>query len=260
MDFFTLSHKGMVRPNNEDSVEAIQIKITGINGPSLNVLAMILADGMGGAAAGEFASAMAIKTVKWNLLKGILEQPPEDLLNSDLPKFLGQCFCESNEAIYRQAQSNPDFHGMGTTIVTGIIHRDVLVLGSIGDSRAYLLRAGVLEHLTHDHSLVQEMIDRGELTRDQAFTHPSRNVITRALGVDPTVEGDCRRLDLMHGDVVLFCSDGLCGFVEDRYIEKAIRDHLGDGGTLATLGQRLIDMANACGGGDNISVALYRHA
>lgn len=261
MDFITLSHKGMVRPNNEDSVEAVRIVSSGPNGPFLDVLALILADGMGGAMAGEFASSLAIKTVKSDFLKNVLGQPPENLLHADMSKFLTDCFQQANSIIYQKSKENPDFQGMGTTIVTGIVYRDQLLMGHIGDSRGYLYRASVLEQVTHDHSMVQELVDRGELTRDAAFSHPNRNIITRAVGVDPFVEGEFKKVPLAKGDIVLLCSDGLCGLADDHAIEKIVRDFVGSEETnLMVLANRLIETANLLGGTDNVSVALYRHA
>ncbi len=260
MNFYSLSDKGMIRPNNEDYTESFQWRWCGIDGTTESFTALLLADGMGGAAAGEFASSLAIKTVKEKLQAGLLSSKPEVILAADLREMLIACCVEANDAIYKKAQENPEMEGMGTTIVIAIICRDMLTLCHVGDSRCYMLREGRLKQLTHDHSLVQEMIDAGKITPDQAEKHPNKNIITRALGVAPSVQPDCSRLPIFTGDVLVLGTDGLCGFVNDRTIkDMAEKQASQPNANLKKFAQSLIECANLNGGADNISVSLYRH-
>jgi len=260
MNFFTLSDKGMVRPNNEDYAESVQMGWCGPFGNLEAFTGLLLADGMGGAAAGEFASLLAVKTIKMRLVDGIFKRPPEELLNTDLQDFLSSCCKEANIEIYKKSRENLDMEGMGTTIVAALIFREMLTLCHVGDSRCYLFREGKLRQLSHDHSLVQELIDQGKITQEQAQRHPNKNVITRALGVTSTVEPDCVRIPIFSGDVLLLCSDGLTGFAEESSILKIMRDQADQRIVdLKRLAETLIQLANFGGGGDNVSVVVYRH-
>lgn len=260
MNFYTLSDKGKVRTNNEDYAESFKLSWIGPLGNQINLTALILADGMGGAAAGEYASMLAVKTIKEQMLMDLLLKLPEDLLNSDKTNFLEKCFIKSNASIYNEALKNTEKAGMGTTILSGIIYRNVLTLAHVGDSRAYRFRNNTLSHLTKDHSLVQELVDKGDITMEQAFVHPNRNVITRALGVSPTVKVDSKNITLEKNDLIMLCSDGLCGFVEDSAIEKIISDQYDPKGTnLKLTVENLLKVAYLNGGGDNITMCVYQH-
>jgi protein phosphatase len=260
MRFYTLSDKGKVRPNNEDYVEGMELSWSGPLGNPQALTSLILADGMGGAAAGEFASLLAVRTVRNKLLNGILNRPPEEILATDLKQFLADCCIEANQAIFHKSREEPELEGMGTTLVTIIVHKESMTIGHVGDSRAYMYRNGKLSQITRDHSLVQELVDEGKITAQQALTHPNRNIITRALGVDPVVKPECDRLPLLPDDVILLCSDGLHGFAEDCTIKKAFQDMVVENKVnFQGLAQRLIEVAYFGGGGDNISVALYHH-
>lgn len=260
MTFYTLSDKGKVRPNNEDYAESLALKFCGALGNRFEITTLILADGMGGAAAGEFASMLAVKTVKENIVKNLFEKQPEDLLNSDKTYFLEDCFNKANTAIYAEACRNPDMEGMGTTIVSGIIYRNSLALAHVGDSRCYRFKEGKLTPLTRDHSLVQEFVDAGRITADEAFVHPQRNVITRALGIGEDIKVDRSNVVLDQGDLIIMCSDGLCGFVDHESLTNVVARNSSPTGTnLAELAERLIQAAYLNGGGDNITVCLYQH-
>ncbi|GAB1355139.1 MAG TPA: Stp1/IreP family PP2C-type Ser/Thr phosphatase [Candidatus Rifleibacterium sp.] len=260
MSFYTLSDKGKVRPNNEDYAESLALSWCGPLGNQIELTALILADGMGGAAAGEFASMLAVKTVKENIVKNLFEKQPEDLLNADKTLLLESWFQAANTAIFKEASQNPEMEGMGTTIVSGIIYRNGLALAHVGDSRAYRFHQNILHPITKDHSLVQELVDQGRITPDEAFIHPQRNVITRALGIGDAVKVDRKNIPLEYGDLVLFCSDGLCGFVEPVDLEEIVRSEYNPEGTdLKKLADLLIRGACLNGGGDNISVCLYQH-
>lgn len=260
MNFYTISDKGKVRPNNEDYAESFNIKWVGPLGNLIDLTALILADGMGGAAAGEFASMLAVKTIKEQIVTNLFTKLPEDLLNSDKTIFLEKCFIESNKTIYNEAEADSTKRGMGTTIIGGIVYRNLLSLAHVGDSRAYRLRNNELTHLTKDHSLVQELVDKGNITMDEAFVHPDRNVITRALGVSPDVKVDKKNVILENNDLIMICSDGLCGFVEDNAIHKIISDQYKPSGTdLKLTADNLLKAAYLNGGGDNITICLYQH-
>lgn len=260
MSFYTLSDKGKVRPNNEDYAESLSLKFCGALGNRIELTVLILADGMGGAAAGEFASMLAVKTVKENVVKNLFEKQPEELLNSDKTYFLEECFNKANDAIYAEACRNPDMEGMGTTIVSGIVYRNSISLAHVGDSRCYRFREGKLTPLTRDHSLVQEFVDAGRITADEAFVHPQRNVITRALGIGEEIKVDRSNVVLDQGDLILMCSDGLCGFVDSQSLQNVVaRNYSATGTNLAEMAERLIQAAYLNGGGDNITVCLYQH-
>ena len=189
-----------------------------------------------------------------------MNQPPEELLNANHGEFLTKCFVEANGAIFKRSREEPDLEGLGTTIVTAVVVDDHMTLAHVGDSRAYLLREGKFKQVTRDHSVVQELVDQGKLTPEQARMHPHKNVITRALGVSPEVEVDTQKMLVYHKDLVLLCSDGLTGFAEDADISRICRDHMEEPRpNLPMLGSKLIELAKIGGGGDNVSVGLYCH-
>ncbi len=198
-----------------------------------------VADGMGGARAGEVASAMTVAA-----LHGVAGGT--DALTTAIT--------DVNARIHASAQSDPTLAGMGTTVTAAVIDGETLVFGHVGDSRAYLLRAGRLSQITDDHSLVGELIRRGALTAAEAERHPQRSVITRALGAESRVDIDVVRLRPEADDVVLLCSDGLTGMVPDAEIERIVANSP----TLESAAQRLVDAANAAGGEDNVSAVLLR--
>ncbi|MBF0543397.1 MAG: Stp1/IreP family PP2C-type Ser/Thr phosphatase [Candidatus Riflebacteria bacterium] len=255
MNFYCKSDTGLVRTNNEDYVECLNHSWCNASGTYQSVTLLLLADGMGGAAAGEFASMLAVKTTKGRTLEGLLQKSPEELLHSNFKEFFKKCFMEANKAIFEKSQSDPNCMGMGTTIVAGMIIRNNLTLGHVGDSRAYLFRNGQLKQITRDHSYVQELIDRKEITVEQAKNHPNKNIITRALGVSSEVEPELQELTLQENDLLLFCTDGLNGYVEDKTIEFNCKEFFNIG--LATVADKLISAAKLGGGGDNVSVVLY---
>jgi protein phosphatase len=198
-----------------------------------------VADGMGGARAGEVASAMAVAAL-YGLAGGADE--------------LVGALEDVNARIHAAAQADASLTGMGTTATAALITRDELVVAHVGDSRAYLLRDGRLQQVTEDHSLVAELIRRGALTPAEAERHPQRSVITRALGAEPGVEVDVVRLVPQAGDVLLLCSDGLTGMVGDGEIGRIV----GGPGTLPERARELVRAANGAGGEDNVTVVLVR--
>jgi protein phosphatase len=203
----------------------------------------VVADGMGGAQAGEVASQLAVESLRSGI--GGTEDPERSL--SDRIQ-------EANARIHTLSRSNPEQAGMGTTLTALYVGADSVSLAHVGDSRAYLLRDGQLSRLTHDHSLVDELIRQGRLTPAEAQDHPQRSVITRALGPEPTVEVDTVSYPGSDGDVYLVCSDGLTTMVTEEQVAAILNGH----SSLHDAGEALLAAANEAGGRDNITVVLVR--
>jgi PPM family protein phosphatase len=204
----------------------------------------VVADGMGGAQAGEVASELAVKQFERGLPD--THNPAEGL---------AELIQAANAEIHRQARDDPDRAGMGTTVTAAYVEGDNVVVAHVGDSRCYLLRDGDLIRLTRDHSLVGELVARGKLTEEQAESHPQRSVITRALGAYPEVEVDTEVFPARGGDVFLLCSDGLTGMVHEPQLKPLLEDRER---SLEQIGRALIAAANEAGGRDNITVILFR--
>src|SRR5215212_10463053 len=202
----------------------------------------VVADGMGGAQAGEVASEIAVRSFD------------DDLPNGSRAEALVRVIEEANKRSHDRARSDESLHGMGTTTTAAYVDDDEVVIAHVGDSRAYLLRGGELIRLTKDHSLVGELVARGKLTEEQAEQHPQRSVITRALGPEAEVQVDIDIFPAKPGDLFLLCSDGLTSMVH----EPELRPFFEAAESLEELGKRLIDAANAAGGRDNITVILFR--
>ena len=204
-----------------------------------------VADGMGGARAGEVASSLAAGVFEE---EGDTAEPPETRLTRIAE--------EANRRIFELASSDESHRGMGTTLTAALVHGDEVSLGHVGDSRAYLLRDGKLEQLTRDHSLVAELERTGQITPEAAEHHPQRSIITRALGPEPNVEVDTYTVSGRDGDVFLICSDGLTSMISDEEVASLLRS----GETLDEAADSLVRAANQSGGKDNITVVLFRLA
>lgn len=242
VEFSALTDVGRVRPNNEDAVTVI---------PARGLA--VLADGMGGYNAGEVASAMAVEQVAGGLSRWLARAPPS-IKADDVRRAMETQVNRANQAILRAARTTPAYTGMGTTLVVAVLRGGVLTIGHVGDSRAYRWHGGTMARLTRDHSLVQAQIDDGVLTAEQAATASNRNLVTRALGVEPTVPLDLQDVPVAPGDTYLLCSDGLTDMVADADIAAV----LGRPGPLDASSRGLIALANQRGGRDNVSVALIR--
>jgi protein phosphatase len=205
-----------------------------------------IADGMGGAQAGELASRLAAAAVGRGEASG--------LTGGDRVLALIEA---ANRSVYERAAGDESVSGMGTTMTVALVEDDQVWVGHVGDSRAYLLRDGGLEQVTEDHSLVAELIRSGRLTPDEAGDHPHRSVITRALGTDPDVAVDVMPVPTQPGDVFVLCSDGLTTMVDDDAILELVERHRDD---LETAARALVDTANDAGGEDNITVVLFEVA
>ena len=242
--FCAQTDPGRTRDNNEDSVafdEATHLAV--------------LADGMGGYNAGEIASGMATAFIKSELSRWLSEAGPQ--ANAlQVRRAIEICVDNANLSVLNSAKSNPHYAGMGTTLVVGVFQENTLLLGHIGDSRCYRWRANKLVQITRDHSLLQEQMDAGLLTPEQAAISPNRNLVTRALGVELDARMELHEHSVEQGDVYLMCSDGLTDMVEDPAIARVLQT----GATLHKLAEELVSLANENGGRDNITVLLTQVA
>jgi PPM family protein phosphatase len=248
LEVATCTDPGMVRSHNEDSVAA----------DAANGLA-VLADGMGGYNAGEVASGMATSVITTEMRELLARVKPYELDPEThkilAPRLVREQVMKANASIYQAAQSQPQYAGMGTTLVMCLFYDNKALVAHLGDSRLYRMREGSLKQITRDHSLLQEQIDSGLISAEQAKHAQHKNLVTRALGIDPSVEPEIREYETRPGDIYLLCSDGLCDMVADEDIEMTL-DALGANLTLAA--QQLVQMANDNGGKDNVSVILVR--
>jgi protein phosphatase len=239
-EFCLRTDPGLARENNEDSIAIDEPTRLGI-----------LADGMGGYNAGEIASGMATTFIKSELGRW-LAQAGRHANAREVRRAMEICVDNANRSIFNAANSNPQYSGMGTTLVLGVFQDARLVLGHIGDSRCYRLRGAEFTQISKDHSLLQEQMDAGLITPEQAATSSNKNLVTRALGVEDAVLLEVNEYRVDPGDIYLMCSDGLSDMVDDEGIARIL-------GTDAPLEQKavqLIDAANANGGRDNISVLM----
>jgi serine/threonine protein phosphatase PrpC len=225
---------GQVRANNQDSYHV---------GDSV----FAVADGMGGHLAGEVASATALEPVM--ALDGRVYPDGETAVEA-----LDEAVVEANRLVSTKAASDSSYRGMGTTLTVALFEGMRVHIGHVGDSRAYLLRDGQLQQVTSDHTLVQHLIDEGQITPEEAATHPQRSIVTRAIGVSGDVEVDTHTIDIRDGDSILLCSDGLTGHVGDDDLMTVLERGDDEKATLETL----IAKANAAGGSDNITGVLLR--
>jgi serine/threonine protein phosphatase PrpC len=239
-EFCIRTDPGLARENNEDSVAV----------DDESRLA-ILADGMGGYNAGEIASGMATTFIKSELGRW-LGQAGRNANPREVRRAMEICVDNANRSIFNAANSNPQYSGMGTTLVLGVFAEGRLVLGHIGDSRCYRLRGSQLEQITKDHSLLQEQMDAGLITPEQAATSTNKNLVTRALGVEDAVLLEVNEHKVEPGDIYMMCSDGLSDMVDDDGIAKILVQDV----PLEQKVALLIDAANANGGRDNISVLV----
>ena len=248
LDIASHTDPGMVRSHNEDSIASIPEK--GL---------VVLADGMGGYNAGEVASGMATTVLTTELRQQLeahspYEVDPQGGQKAAL-KMLQQQIAKANTSIYQAAQSQPQYAGMGTTLVVALFYDNKVMVAHIGDSRLYRLRGDEFTQVSKDHSLLQEQIDAGMLTKEQAKHSSNKNLVTKALGIDPAVEPEIHEYDTQPGDIYLLCSDGLSDMVSDEDIGMALQA-LGANLNLAV--QQLVQMANDNGGRDNVSAILIK--
>ncbi len=239
MNLFALSNVGKIRQDNQDSFRFEKI--------GEEQAAFVVCDGMGGAQAGQVASSVAAEVFLSQLRDYVREKMTLRYMESTLLNALRFACFET----YQKANSAPEFFGMGTTLVGGLYHEGQVLLANIGDSRAYLCDGEGLKRLTRDHSFVEELVQMGEITEEQARSHPRRNIITRALGPERRPQPDLYPFTMEKGQKLLLCSDGLSGMVEDKEIEAILRDTEED-----RICEKLIEKANENGGTDNITVLV----
>jgi protein phosphatase len=238
--FFAKTDTGRARDNNEDSVSF-----------DADTGTAVLADGMGGYNAGEIASGMATAFIKSELSRWLLEAGA-DAKAKDVRRAMEICVDNANLSVFNAANSNPQYAGMGTTLVVGVFQLDVFVVGHIGDSRCYRMRRGNFQQITRDHSLLQEQIDAGLITLEQAAHSNIKNLVTRALGVEESVLLEVNEYPVEAGDIYIMCSDGLSDMVDDASIARIVSGPE----DLAFKAEQLIGAANEKGGRDNISVLM----
>ena len=248
LEIASCTDPGMVRSHNEDSIAADAAR--GI---------VVLADGMGGYNAGEVASGMATSVLVSELQHILASVTPWQLdprTNQEVAvRVVREQVLKANASIYQAAQTQPQYAGMGTTLVVCLFFDNRMLVAHLGDSRLYRLRDGSFMQVTRDHSLLQEQIDSGLITPEQAKNAQHKNLVTRALGIDPTVEPEIHEYPVKPGDIYLLCSDGLCDMVDDEDIGMTLQAL---GANLKLAAEQLVQMANDNGGRDNVSVILVR--
>ena len=228
--------KGKVREGNEDYILTFK---------GYNYYLLIAADGMGGYNAGEVASKMAALEIRdfiYNKFNDYFGQ--EDLLNDAIK--------DSNKKVYEESQKNSDYKGMGTTITCALIVNDNLYIGHVGDSRAYVINNKGISQITEDHSYVQQLINNGSITKNEAINHPQRNLITRAVGTDKNIVVDTFEVKFKDDEMLLLCTDGLTTYLNNDEIYDILNKYKENGIDI------LIDTANERGGTDNISAIVAR--
>lgn len=242
MDIYAKTDTGQVRSINQDCFD-----FSTLNSKSS---CAVVCDGMGGTKAGEVASLLACETVK----KYIVENFKKNLSEEKIKELIINSIKISNEEILKKASEDKRYLGMGTTIVLALVCEDIVHIAHIGDSRAYIISEGKIEQLTKDHSMVQEMVESGEITSEQAKNHPKKNIITRALGVNKDIEIDYTFTNLKENDAIFLCTDGLSNYIDDKNILKYIKKYSGQ-----EIVDRLIDKANKLGGNDNITALIMQN-
>ena len=242
MEYFGITDKGRVRPTNQD-IYRLEVR------PEKESAFVLVCDGMGGANAGNVASRFAADSFLADAA-GALDSAPDEIVRH---KTMLHALEKANDTVFGLAGRQPEFRGMGTTLVGAFVQGREASILNVGDSRAYLFDGETLRQVSEDHSYVEEMRRLGRISAEDARTHPQKNLITRAVGVDATVDGDLFEVELRDMDILLLCSDGLTGMVEDGKIAEV----LAGAGTLEDKGRELLTLALEGGGRDNITVALF---
>ena len=245
-----VSDTGKVRDHNEDAI-----------GSQPDIGLWVLADGMGGYNAGEVASGIAVKTILEMVTAACKTEKRGDIESGTgymrQTIVLRDAIHRANKVINQTAQSQPQCEGMGTTLVASLFYDNKVSIAHVGDSRMYRLRGNRFEQITMDHSLLQELVDRGFYSQEEAQRSTNRNYVTRALGVEANVDVEVQEIEVQKGDYFLMCSDGLPDMVEDEDIHLTISTFAND---VRTVGEQLIKLTNDNGGRDNVSVILVRVA
>ena len=239
-----LTDVGRKRSHNEDGIAMV---------PEIGLA--VLADGMGGHNAGEVASGMAVAMIPHELRNIFATRSSSSLGDTEAQQLLAEQSAKINTAIYNTALSQPRYFGMGTTLVIALWHGENMTVAHLGDSRLYRLRGDELVQITRDHSWRQEQIDSGLVTLEQARTAPAKNIVTRACGIEPSVNPEIHTYPVQSDDIYLLCSDGLSEMVSDDEVRRLLLSHKDD---LPLAARDLVQQANDNGGNDNVSVILVR--
>ncbi len=237
MKIVAKTDKGIVRESNQDAYAVGEL-------PG-EVAWAVVCDGMGGASGGDIASALAVKVISDKINSCYNEK----MRDSSVKNLLDSAIAAANIEVYDLAYSRPELQGMGTTVVCAIVRDEDVFIAHAGDSRAYIADKNGIRQITTDHSYVQDLVDKGEITADEAERHPNKNVITRAVGIDKRIDIDFDQFELHDEEILLLCSDGLTNFVSNEEMFSEISD-----GQYYAFADRLVKRANINGGGDNITV------
>ena len=240
MQYWGLTDPGCVRPQNQDAYAMEQL--------DRNTLLCVVCDGMGGAKSGNIASSLAVDVFVQEVRRSWTSSMPQEKIN----QMLHSAVKLANFTVYDQAQQFEEFDGMGTTLVAVLLRNRHVTVAHVGDSRAYRVNSDGIWQMTRDHSLVQMMVERGELTQEMARTYPGKNFITRAIGTEPIVICDISHLELAKGEFLLLCSDGLSNVLDEQEILFEIVHGVNHGDCC----QRLLDIAKNRGAPDNVTSVL----
>ena len=231
--------KGRVRESNQDAYAVGEF--------SDEVVWSVVRDGMGGAAGGNIASALAVKVISDKINASYREK----MRDASIKNMLDSALTAANIEVYDFAEAKPELKGMGTTVVCAIVRDNQAYIAHAGDSRAYVINNGNVRQVTTDHSMVQDLVNKGKITKEQALRHPNKNIITRAVGVDKSIDIDFEQIDLEDDDTLLLCTDGLSNFVSNDEMVELMSD-----GKHYAFADRLVQKANSNGGRDNITVVI----
>ncbi len=242
MEFYSKTDVGKARKTNQDAVNVKEI--------SDDFVWSVVCDGMGGTSGGDVASRTAVEEVTKYLDRNLNENKNFEKIK----EIMYSAVQEANEAIYEKARKDDELSSMGTTVVLCAIVGDMLHVMHAGDSRAYLIDKSGIKQLSKDHSIVQEMIENGEITQKEAKNHPRRNIITRALGIEADIKLDYTQIKLQKDDIILLCTDGLTNHLDENQIFKICSNS-----DFSSVAKKLVDEANKHGGSDNITVAVIKY-
>lgn len=240
MQIFGKSDIGLKRASNQDCFD--------YSNADENLIWAAVCDGMGGVNGGDIASNLAVKSIR----EVLVQNHTEDLLQDDIENLLKKAIQKANFEIFTMAQNDNNLSGMGTTVVLVVAFYDKIHVAHVGDSRAYLISQNNIKQLTTDHSVVQEMINEGEITNEEAKCHPNKNIITRALGISKNVDIDYSVETKKSGDSIIICSDGLTNYLNQDEIWRFVKHKMSN----SQLVEELISTANERGGNDNITVVI----
>ena len=243
MKFGVRSDRGLIREKNEDSYKVITDNI-GVP------VSFIIADGMGGHNSGEIASSMSVEYISDYMIKNPEFLSDENKTEENIRRIIEA----ANEFIYKKSLEETENSGMGTTLIIAALVHGKLFIGHVGDSRAYIIRDSVISRITTDHSYIEELIKNGTLTREEADTHPQKHIITRALGCSDKIVADSYTRDVLNNDIYILCTDGLTNMLSENEIKQIVEQNEEPD----KASHQLVEMANAKGGVDNITVIVFK--